>query len=600
MSKVRKGKQIAAVVMAVALSAAMVTTGVLPNTEVHVHAEEDGSVYKKIADSSVAGFYYEQNVWGYIQCTTDKTLEYSSYDEMIKKLSAITKKIVQENAYDRYSFSFPIKISSAAKDERFENGQVNKDLKNEIYKETGDPKGGHTMIAMGGGSTQIYDISYSESEKAYVGEVSGSGGYGEKRDRYQEATKKLDEVITSLNLDGKSDYDKFKAVTNWIVSNVRYDDDNETKYQHDLTGAVLDGLAVCDGYAGTFYYMANAVGLNALFEDGITNSNRIRHAWNLVQIDGTYYYVDPTNAYFKEDGEPGRELLLGQKYLFSLYTPDNTTIEDTYKNISQDDWLKEHSICKGKHKLGTAEKSKGATCTTAGYTSHKCTVPGCNYEEYEWIEPLGHEWSKEGTVTQEQSCENPEITTYKCERTDIWPACKATKQVETKPALGHTWDEGKVTKEATCSETGVKTYTCSRCGGTKTEEIPKTKHDYEEHVETPATCTSRGVSYYVCKNCGLTTSKKQTPATGHIHTEVRNKKDATYTDDGYTGDTYCKDCGKKLETGTVIPKLVETEHDYGEWVLDQAPTCKKYGARHRICKNCGDREVDVLDKVDHS
>ena len=600
MSKVRKGKQIAAVVMAVALSAAMVTTGVLPNTEVHVHAEEDGSVYKKIADSSVAGFYYEQNVWGYIQCTTDKTLEYSSYDEMIKKLSAITKKIVQENAYDRYSFSFPIKISSAAKDERFENGQVNKDLKNEIYKETGDPKGGHTMIAMGGGSTQIYDISYSESEKAYVGEVSGSGGYGEKRDRYQEATKKLDEVITSLNLDGKSDYDKFKAVTNWIVSNVRYDDDNETKYQHDLTGAVLDGLAVCDGYAGTFYYMANAVGLNALFEDGITNSNRIRHAWNLVQIDGTYYYVDPTNAYFKEDGEPGRELLLGQKYLFSLYTPDNTTIEDTYKNISQDDWLKEHSICKGKHKLGTAEKSKGATCTTAGYTSHKCTVPGCNYEEYEWIEPLGHEWSKEGTVTQEQSCENPEITTYKCERTDIWPACKATKQVETKPALGHTWDEGKITKEATCSETGVKTYTCSRCGGTKTEEIPKTKHDYEEHVVKAPTCTKKGVSYYVCKNCGLTTSRRQTPATGHIHTEVRNQKDATYKEEGYTGDTYCKDCGKKLETGTVIPKLVEKEHDYGEWVLDQAPTCKKYGARHRICKNCGDREVDVLDKVDHT
>ena len=609
MSKVRKGKQIAAVVMAVALSAAMVTTGVLPNTEVHVHAEEDGSVYKKIADSSVDGFYYEQNVWGYIQCTTDKTLEYSSYDEMIKKLSAITKKIVQENAYDRYSFSFPIKISSAAKDERFENDQVNKDLENEVYKEeTGDPKGGHTMASMGGGLTNIYDITYSESEKAYIGEVTGSGGYGSKKDRYDQTVKKLNEVIKNLNLDGKSDYEKFKAVTNWIVSNVTYDSHYNgkpnipagTEYPHDMTGAVLDGYAVCDGYAGTFYYMANAVGIKALYEDGISIAERKGHAWNLVQIDGTYYYVDPTNAYFKEDGEPGRELLLGQKYLFSLYTPDNTTIEDTYKNISQDDWLKEHSICKGKHKLGTAEKSKGATCTTAGYTSHKCTVPGCNYEEYEWIEPLGHEWSKEGTVTQEQSCENPEITTYKCERTDIWPACKATKQVETKPALGHTWDEGKVTKEATCSATGVKTYTCSRCGGTKTEEIPKTKHDYEEHVVKAPTCTEKGVSYYVCKNCRLTTSRRQTPATGHIHTEVRNQKDATYKEEGYTGDTYCKDCGKKLETGTVIPKLVEKEHDYGEWVLDQAPTCKKYGARHRICKNCGDRDVDVLDKVDHT
>lgn len=595
MSKVKKGKRVAAAAMAVALSMVTVTTGVLPNTTVHVHAEEDGSVYKKIADSSVDGFYYEQNVWGYIQCTTDKTLEYSSYDEMIKKLSAITKKIVQENAYDRYSFSFPIKISSAAKDERFENGQVNKDLKNEIYKETGDPKGGHTMIAMGGGSTQIYDISYSESEKAYVGEVSGSGGYGEKRNRYQEATKKLDEVIRSLNLDGKSDYDKFKAVTNWIVSNVRYDDDNETKYQHDLTGAVLDGLAVCDGYAGTFYYMANAVGLNALFEDGIDNDNRIRHAWNLVQIDGIYYYADPTNAYFKEDGEPGSEVLYGQKHFFSLDTPDSTTIEDTYKNISQDDWLKEHSICKGNHNL-RENGGKSAQCTTPATIHYECTNPSCLYEyDVESSPALGHAWD-EGKITQEQSCDNPEITTYTCTRSN----CKKKKQVETKPALGHTWDEGNITKEATCSETGVKTYTCSRCGGTKTEDIPKTKHNYEEHVVKAPTCTEKGVSYYVCKNCGLTTSKRQTPATGHIHTEVRNQKDATYKEEGYTGDTYCKDCGKKLETGTVIPKLVETEHDYGEWVLDQAPTCKKYGARHRICKNCGDREVDVLDKVDHS
>lgn len=609
MSKVKKGKRVAAAAMAVALSMATVTTGVLPNTTVHVHAEEDGSVYKKIADSSVDGFYYEQNVWGYIQCTTDKTLEYSSYDEMIKKLSAITKKIVQENAYDRYSFSFPIKISSAAKDERFENDQVNKDLENEVYKEeTGDPKGGHTMASMGGGLTNIYDITYSESEKAYIGEVTGSGGYGSKKDRYDQTVKKLNEVIKNLNLDGKSDYEKFKAVTNWIVSNVTYDSHYNgkpnipagTEYPHDMTGAVLDKYAVCDGYAGLFYYMANAVGLKALYEDGTSISEQKGHAWNLVKMDGIYYYVDPTNAYFKEDGEPGSEVLHGQKYFFTLYAPDNTTIEDTYKNISQDDYLKEHSICKGKHKLGTAEKSKGATCTTAGYTSHKCTVPGCNYEEYEWIEPLGHEWSKEGTVTQEQSCENPEITTYKCERTDIWPACKATKQVETKPALGHTWDEGKITKEATCSETGVKTYTCSRCGGTKTVEIPKTKHDYEEHVVKAPTCTEKGISYYVCKNCGLTTSRQQTPATGHIHTEVRNQKDATYKENGYTGDTYCKDCGKKLETGTVIPKLVEKEHDYGEWIPDQAPTCKKYGTRYRICKNCGDREVDVLDKVDHT
>ena len=599
MSKVKKGKRVAAAAMAVALSMATVTTGVLPNTEVHVHAEESDRTWTKLADSSVDGFYYREDQHGNIECVTDKTCVYTSYDQMVKEIASMAKRIFLENKYARYDLDIPVEIKSDHTIEDIENGKCDKDIHNEIYKDTGKPNEGHTMSAftVGGGNLLAENrsdgIKYSDGE--YKGYYSGSGGYGDRRDRYQEATKKLDEVIKSLNLDGKSDYDKFKAVTNWIVSNVRYDDNNETKYQHDLTGAVLDGLAVCDGYAGTFYYMANAVGLNALFEDGITNSNRIRHAWNLVEIDGTYYYVDPTNAYFKEDGEPGKELLPGQKYLFSLYTPDNTTIEDTYKNISQDDYLKEHSICKGNHDLWESGHN-GATCENPATTVYSCKNKGCLYKNYVETAPaLGHEWGN-AKITQEQSCENPEITTYTCTHS----LCGRKKQVETKPALGHTWDEGKVTKEATCSETGVKTYTCSRCGGTKTEEIPKTKHDYEEHVVKAPTCTEKGISYYVCKNCRLTTSRQQTPATGHIHTEVRNQKDATYKENGYTGDTYCKDCGKKLETGTVISKLIETEHDYGEWVLDQAPTCKKYGARHRICKNCGDREVDVLDKVDHT
>lgn len=605
MSKVKKGKRVAAAAMAVALSMATVTTGVLPNTEVHVHAEESDRTWTKLADSSVDGFYYREDQHGNIECVTDKTYVYTSYDQMVKEIASMAKRIFLENKYARYDFDIPVEIKSGHTIEDIENGKCDKDIHNEIYKDTGKPNEGHTMSAftVGGGNLLAENrsdgIKYSDG--GYKGYYSGSGGYGDRRDRYQEATKKLDEVIRSLNLDGKSDYDKFKAVTNWIVSNVRYDDDNETKYQHDLTGAVLDGLAVCDGYAGTFYYMANAVGLNALFEDGIGNDNRIRHAWNLVQIDGIYYYADPTNAYFKEDGEPGSEVLYGQKYFFSLYTPDSTTIKDTYK-ISQDDYLKEHSVCKGNHKLYESG-GRDVTCETPAQTQYRCANKGCLYTE--WVktkDPLGHIWEEEGTVTQKQTCTEPEITTYKCIRTDAYDGyvCDKKKKVETKPALGHAWDVGKITKEATCSETGVKTYTCSRCGGTKTEDIPKTKHDYEEHVVKAPTCTEKGVSYYVCKNCGLTTSRHQTPATGHIHTEVRNQKDATYKENGYTGDTYCKDCGKKLETGTVIPKLVEKEHDYGEWVLDQAPTCKKYGARHRICKNCGDREVDVLDKVDHS
>lgn len=602
-----KKRKIITAALAMTLSVATATTGIIPNSGIYVHAAENTTT-EKLADSSVSGFYYQHDKYGDIQCTTDKTYVYTSYDEAVKEIGTMAKKIYLEDKYDKFSLKIPMEIKTGEKVEKIENNQFDKDIQKVIREDTGKADEGYTLVSMQRCGGEVYSengdsLRSSYEDGTYKGYYGGIGGYRDMSDRYHQTVKKINTVIESLNLDGKSDYDKFKAITNWIVSNVKYDSHYNgepntpagTKYPHDMTGAVLDGYAVCDGYAGLFYYMANAVGLKALYEDGTSISVQRGHAWNLLEMDNAYYYVDPTNAYFKEDGEPGSEVLYGQKYFFTLYKPDSTTIEDTYKNISQDDYLKEHSICKGDHDLWESGHN-GATCENPATTVYSCKNKWCLYKEYVETAPaLGHAWDN-GKVTQVQSCKNPEITTYTCTHS----LCERKKQVETKPALGHSWNEGVVTKEATCTEKGVKTYTCSRCGETKTEEIPKTKHDYEEHVVKDPTCTEKGVSYYVCKNCGLTTSRRQTPATGHIHTEVRNQKDATYKEEGYTGDTYCKDCGKKLETGTVIPKLVETEHDYGEWVLDQAPTCKKYGARHRICKNCGDREVDVLDKVDHS
>ena len=51
----------------------------------------------------------------------------------------------------------------------------------------------------------------------------------------------------------------------------------------------------------------------------------------------------------------------------------------------------------------------------------------------------------------------------------------------------------------------------------------------------------------------------------HSNTEVRNKKDATTSSEGYTGDTYCKDCGKLISSGSSVPKIKQTvsvSHDY--------------------------------------
>lgn len=81
-------------------------------------------------------------------------------------------------------------------------------------------------------------------------------------------------------------------------------------------------------------------------------------------------------------------------------------------------------------------------------------------------------------------------------------------------------------------------------------------HSYTETITKKATCTTNGTKTFKCA-CG-DAYEETIKATGHLHKETRNKKEATETTEGYTGDIYCKDCNTLLEKGKPIPKLEET------------------------------------------
>lgn len=97
-------------------------------------------------------------------------------------------------------------------------------------------------------------------------------------------------------------------------------------------------------------------------------------------------------------------------------------------------------------------------------------------------------------------------------------------------------------------------------------------HEKEWKVTKPG-CETAGKKEYVCTKCGEVFESEELPATGHVDTEIRNQKEAG-AEPGYTGDTYCRTCGKLIQAGSVIPAVKETEKET-ETVAEQETTVQQ-------------------------
>ena len=249
-------------------------------------------------------------------------------------------------------------------------------------------------------------------------------------------------------------------------------------------------------------------------------------------------------------------------------------------------------------------ETKAATCTEPGVKTFTCTKCGGTYTVA--IPATDHNWGDwkhvEGTegadaqhsrvcandashtetkacdftsqVTQNQTADLPEITTYTCKD------CGYSYTKETKPALGHThkygtpvadytsgeafvegkdythtatctgegtcsqptktdkctFDNGVETKAATCTEPGVKTFTCTKCGGTYTVAIPATDHNWGDWKHVEGTEGADAQHSRVCANDASHTETKACDFTAKVTQEATldQAEITTYT---------CKDCG---------------------------------------------------------
>jgi len=116
-------------------------------------------------------------------------------------------------------------------------------------------------------------------------------------DRYNDTlisydNSSIDTVIDEIQaaVVGLSDYEKVLYIYNYLKDNVDY-----TSYSastSSIVGPILNREGICEGYALTFKFISDQIGIESI----VISSDEMDHAWNMVLIEGNWYFVDVTWA----------------------------------------------------------------------------------------------------------------------------------------------------------------------------------------------------------------------------------------------------------------------------------------------------------------
>lgn len=113
------------------------------------------------------------------------------------------------------------------------------------------------------------------------------------------ALNKARHVVANQITSSLGDFEKELVLHDYIVNNTRYDIENEKKdtipdSSFEEYGALVLGVAVCEGYSRAMKLMCDLSGIECIIATGSSITRGIGHAWNIVKIDGEYYHLDLT------------------------------------------------------------------------------------------------------------------------------------------------------------------------------------------------------------------------------------------------------------------------------------------------------------------
>ena len=169
---------------------------------------------------------------------------------------------------------------------------------------------------------------YPVTNNGFKGQIVYSFKYLDDAAQEEELGTAIEDLLNELDVWSlNSDLEKFTRVYTWITSNVTYDTKNlnDSTYllKHSAYAALLNRTAVCQGYATLLYRLCLRMGIDCRY---ITGGG---HAWNLVKIDGLYYYADAT----------WDARLHPANYAYFLVTRDNFTNHTVASDFVTEDWV---------------------------------------------------------------------------------------------------------------------------------------------------------------------------------------------------------------------------------------------------------------------
>ncbi|MBR6571118.1 MAG: hypothetical protein IKK75_11770, partial [Clostridia bacterium] len=361
-------------------------------------------------------------------------------------------------------------------------------------------------------------------------------------------------------------------------------------------------LVVCEGYSKAFKFLCDLSTFDGdvwcYCVSGLMDGGR--HMWNIVTVDGVNYMADITNSDAGSIGQNGG--------LYMVDEPESGTWDTQYTF--------KPGNCTYKYDADVIDMWGEEVLKLGGVPLH---THSWGEPAYEWSEDFedcfatnsctdcGEEVTIEAIVLgyfTDGNCVTPTLYTYRAVFSEEWAGVQEkTIELGVEPDV-HTGETVvKNAKEATCGEAGYTGDThCAACDAKLSdgEAIPATEaHQFTEEQEegkVPATCKDTGSVIVKCANCDATTTKELEidPENHTGETVVKNAKEATCGEAGYTGDTHCAACDAKLSDGTAIDPTGAHSYTVEVEGTKVPATCVAEGKITKKCANCEATKEETL------